>query len=182
MPSKTSQPTQERNKFNKQGTSAESCALDSERHKGMGVGQSGNTLWRKYIFSRGLKEVKWRIYTEEKERRPALQKGKQQEQSPRAAVLNLFPSHGTHKLITKILQHTRKYTFCRSDKKKKGIILIHSRPVAIVVWAVVIFLFGNLKEKRSLPLTKWSGTARFKHFCGAPVRLLRHAAGWKSLP
>ena len=119
MPSKTSQPTQERNKFNKQGTSAESCALDSERHKGMGVGQSGNTLWRKYIFSRGLKEVKWRIYTEEKERRPALQKGKQQEQSPRAAVLNLFLSHGTHKLITKILQHTRKYTFCRSDKKKK---------------------------------------------------------------
>lgn len=43
-----------------------SCALDSECHKGMGVGQSGNTLWRKCIFSRVLKEVKWRIYTEKK--------------------------------------------------------------------------------------------------------------------
>lgn len=32
----------------------------------MGVGQPGNTLWRKCIFSRGLKEVKWRIYTEKR--------------------------------------------------------------------------------------------------------------------
>lgn len=66
MPSKNSHSSWDKNKTNNQGTSAESCALASERHKGMGVGQSGNTLWRKYIFSRGLKEVKWRIYTEKK--------------------------------------------------------------------------------------------------------------------
>lgn len=52
--------------FNNQGTNVKSCALDSKCRKGMWVGQSGNTLWRKYIFSRVLKEVKWRIYTEEK--------------------------------------------------------------------------------------------------------------------
>ena len=32
--------------------------------------------------------------------------------------LQPFPSHGTHKLITKILRHTRKYIFCWSDKRK----------------------------------------------------------------
>ena len=38
--------------------------------------------------------------------------------------------------------------------KKVGIILIHSCQTAIVVLAVVIFLFGSLREKRSVPLTK----------------------------
>lgn len=33
----------------------------------MGAGKSGNTHWRKCIFSRGWKEVKWRICTEKKE-------------------------------------------------------------------------------------------------------------------
>ena len=31
-----------------------------------------------------------------------------------------FSSHGTHKLITKILQHPKKYIFCQDDKKVKG--------------------------------------------------------------
>ena len=35
-----------------------------------------------------------------------------------------------------------------------GVILIHSHLLAIVVLAVVIFVFGNLREKKSLPLTK----------------------------
>lgn len=65
----------DKSKFSNRGTSAESCALDSECHKGMGVGQSGNTLWRKYIFSRGLKEVKWRIYTEEKKKEARTSEG-----------------------------------------------------------------------------------------------------------
>ena len=57
------------------------------------------------------------------------------EKSPRSlpyiSSFQLFSSHGTHKLITKILQHTKKYIFHRSDKKI-GIILIHSLQMVIV--------------------------------------------------
>ena len=49
-----------------------------------------------------------------------------------------FSSHGTHKLITKILWHTKKYIFCQSDKKI-GIILIHSHWTAVVVLATATF-------------------------------------------
>ena len=49
-----------------------------------------------------------------------------------------FSSHATCNLFTRILQHTKKYIFCRSDKKI-GIILIHSHQTAIVVLTVVIF-------------------------------------------
>ena len=63
-----------------------------------------------------------------------------------------FPSHGTHKLITKILRHTKKVFFCQSENKI-GIILIHSHQMAIVLEVVVIFLFDNLREKRSVLLT-----------------------------
>ena len=42
--------------------------------------------------------------------------------------------------------------FCRSDRKI-DIILIHSHQMAIVVLAVVIFLFDHLREKRSVALT-----------------------------
>lgn len=55
----------------------------------MGVGQSGNTLWRKYIISRGLKEVKWRIYTEKK-KEAGTSEGGTREARPR----------GSHKLIS----------------------------------------------------------------------------------
>ena len=48
-----------------------------------------------------------------------------------------FPRNGTHKLITKILKHTKKYIFCRSDKNI-GIILIHAHWTAAVVLAAVI--------------------------------------------
>ena len=64
-----------------------------------------------------------------------------------------FSSHGTHKLVSKILRHTKKIYFCWSDQKI-GIILIHSHQVAIAVLAVVTFLFDSLREKRSVPLTK----------------------------
>lgn len=42
---------------------------------------------------------------------------------------------------------------------KIGILLIHSHPTIIVVWAVVIVKFDTLREQRSVPLPKWSGTA-----------------------
>ena len=41
--------------------------------------------------------------------------------------------------------------------------------MAIVVLAVVIFPFDNLGEKRSVPLTKQSGTASFNNSCGTSV-------------
>ena len=42
-------------------------------------------------------------------------------------------------------------------------ILIHAHQMAIVVLAVVIFLFDNPREKRSVPLTEQSGTAVPRH-------------------
>ena len=70
------------------------------------------------------------------------------------SVVQPFSSHGTHKLITKILRRTKNGIFCRSDKKKKSKILIHPHWTAIVVLAVVIFSFDDLREKRSVPPTK----------------------------
>ena len=65
-----------------------------------------------------------------------------------------FLSRGTQKLITKILQHTKKCIILFADLTKTiGISLIHSHRTAIVVLAVVISLFDNLREKRSVPLT-----------------------------
>ena len=52
-----------------------------------------------------------------------------------------FSSHGTHKLITKIQQHTPKYVifWANLTKKKIGMILVHSQWTAMVVLAVVVF-------------------------------------------
>ena len=36
-----------------------------------------------------------------------------------------FSSHGTHKLVTQILRHTKKYIFCWSDKKMVWFWFIH---------------------------------------------------------
>ena len=62
------------------------------------------------------------------------------------------------------------------QKKKIGVTLIYSHWTAIVVLAVVIFLFDNQREKRSVPLTKQSGIACFKNSCGIPVYLPRHTS------
>ena len=43
-----------------------------------------------------------------------------------------------------------------------GIVFIHTHHMTIVL-AVVIFLFDNLRQKKSEPLTKWSGVACFKN-------------------
>ena len=40
----------------------------------------------------------------------------------------------------------------------------HSPWTPTVVLTAVIYLFDNLREKRSVPLTKWSPTACFKNF------------------
>ena len=46
--------------------------------------------------------------------------------------------------------------------------MVHSHQTAIVL-VVVIFLFDNLREKRSEPLSKESDTACFTNFCGIMV-------------
>ena len=64
-----------------------------------------------------------------------------------------FPSHHTHTLITEILRHTRKHITVLANltkKKKISIILTHLQRAAIVL-AGVIFVFDNLREKRSVP-------------------------------
>ena len=47
-------------------------------------------------------------------------------------------------------------------------IWIHSYQMAIVV--SVIFLWDSLRGKRSVLLTKYSGSACFENSCGTPVR------------
>ena len=60
--------------------------------------------------------------------------------------------------------------FFASLTKKIGVNLIRSHQMAIVVLAVVIFfLFDNLRETRSVPLTESSDAACFKNSCGAAV-------------
>ena len=76
-----------------------------------------------------------------------------------------FSSHGINKLATNILQNTKNIYF--ANLTKIGIILIHSHQTAIV-----IFLFANLKEKRSVPLTKQSAIASFKDARGTLVEKL----------
>ena len=38
--------------------------------------------------------------------------------------------------------------------RNTGVILIHSHQMAVVVLADVVLLFDNLRERRSVPLTK----------------------------
>ena len=46
----------------------------------------------------------------------------------------------------------------------------HSHQTAIVVLSVVNFSFDNLREKRSVPVTKWSIIACFKNSCSTPFQ------------
>ena len=46
---------------------------------------------------------------------------------------------------------------------------IASHRRAVVVLAVVTYLFDSLRENRSVPLIKKAGVAGFKNSCGAPV-------------
>ena len=74
------------------------------------------------------------------------------------------------------------YIFCQSDKII-SIILTHLHLMAVVVLAVVIFLFENLREKRSVALTKSSGIACFNDSRSAPVgrcTRLKIAALWSN--
>ena len=50
-----------------------------------------------------------------------------------------FPSHGTHKLITKILRLTKKIYYFADLTKNLGVISIHPHCTAIVVLAVIMF-------------------------------------------
>ena len=62
--------------------------------------------------------------------------------------MEVISFHGTHKLITKILQRTETYIiFFAKLTKKVGIISIHSHWITIGVLAAVIFLSDKLKGK-----------------------------------
>lgn len=63
--------------------------------------------------------------------------------------------------MTTILQHTKKYIFCLSDKKK-GVTLINSHRKAIAVLSVVIF-DRTVPGRRAVPrLSRQSGAACLK--------------------
>ena len=79
-----------------------------------------------------------------------------------------FSSHDTHKLITKSLWHTKNIFFANPTPQNRcnfGSFTL----TAVLVLVVVILLFDSLREKRSVPLTKQSGIARFKNSCSTPV-------------
>ena len=66
-----------------------------------------------------------------------------------------FSSPDPHKAMTEVLRHTKTWIISAADLTPKiGVILTHSHWTAIVVLAIVIFSFANLREKRSVPLTK----------------------------
>ena len=106
-------------------------------------------------------------------------------------------SCGTHKLITNILRHTIKYIiyFCWSDENKYSFDSFTWDSYCYVDYCYFLkflllfnysymplfFLFDNPREKkRSVPLTKQSGTACFKTSCNTPECFLQHTS-WKSL-
>ena len=59
-----------------------------------------------------------------------------------------FPSHATHKLMTKILGHTKKYRFCPSGNKNR---YNFDSFTLEVVLALVMFLFDGLRERGPCP-------------------------------
>ena len=63
-----------------------------------------------------------------------------------------FSYEGTHKLITKVLRHTKKYIFCRSDKKM-DIILISFIPDGYCCVGCCQFFYLTVYRKRS----QWFG-------------------------
>lgn len=70
----------------------------------------------------------------------------------RAALFSPFiPS--TRELITKILRHTQRYIFCRSDQKSRYDFDSFT-PDGCCCVTVVIVLFDNLRGKRSASLAK----------------------------
>ena len=83
-----------------------------------------------------------------------------------------FSSHGTHKLLKFCSTPKTVLYFCWSDKNI-GIILIHSHRMLFLCWPLSFFLFNNLRGKRSVPLTRYSGIACFKK--------ILWQSSWKSL-
>ena len=78
-----------------------------------------------------------------------------------------FSSQGTHKLITKIPQHTKNIIFTDLTKIRYNFDSFISDSYFVLA-AVIFFLFDNLREKRSVPLTIQSGIGCFKNSCGTP--------------
>ena len=74
---------------------------------------------------------------------------------PRKTIFNLFYLTSHIKLIAKVLQHTKKMLlYFLLIWQKISIIWIHSHWMAIVVLAVVVVKFDNLREKRWVHLSQ----------------------------
>ena len=84
------------------------------------------------------------------------------------AVSNLF--HLTA-CIDQLLKFwgTRKNVFF-ANLTNKGIIFIHLHLQTLLCWLLSFVLFDNVKEKRSVPLTKQAGIACFKNPCSTLVK------------
>ena len=55
-----------------------------------------------------------------------------------------FASHGPHKLITKILQHTKKYGFCQSGQENRYNWFIHTGQL-LLCWLLSVFKIWQSK-------------------------------------
>ena len=77
--------------------------------------------------------------------------------------------------VNQRLKSCSKCTFCRSDKKKIGVVLICSRWMAIVMLAVVAFSPSKSKGEEVGPLTGQSGSTRFESPCCALAE-----SGWST--
>ena len=75
-------------------------------------------------------------------------------QAPRAAIFPASSSPSTHELSTTVLPQTNKYIFGPFNNNRKSYNFDSFTLMALVVLAVVIFLFENLREKRSVSLAK----------------------------
>ena len=85
----------------------------------------------------------------------------------KTVICNIFHHYGTHKLITIILQHTKNVLFTDLTKIRYNFDSFISDSYFVLA-AVIFFLFDNLREKRSVPLTIQSGIGCFKNSCGTP--------------
>ena len=91
---------------------------------------------------------------------------------PVPAIFNLFHLMA-HINYWNFAAHQKLYYIFADLTKKIGIILIHSHRMLFLCWPLSFFLFNNLRGKRSVPLTRYSGIACFKK--------ILWQSSWKSL-
>lgn len=82
--------------------------------------------------------------------------------------------------ITKVLGHTQNIVFCQSDQEKSSCNCDSFTPAALVLLVIVTFQFDGLREERSVPLAKQSGSAHLKHCGGTLLNIagLGYSVAW----